>query len=72
MWWPGFYFAFLVNSENFSFWMYSDAKTSRLTDVLQQFRDGVYPQYNPEKVSVYPMENCFDLRLNNKHLNPHK
>ena len=31
----------------------SDAKTSRLTDVLQQFRDGVYPQYNPEKVSAY-------------------
>lgn len=29
-----------------------DAKTRRLTDVLQQFRDGVYPQYNPEKVSV--------------------
>lgn len=29
------------------------AKTSRLTDVLQQFRDGVYPQYNPEKPMDY-------------------
>ncbi|XP_027043070.1 diacylglycerol kinase beta-like isoform X2 [Pocillopora damicornis] len=29
------------------------AKTRRLTDVLQQFRDGVYPQYNPEKPMDY-------------------
>ncbi|KAK2561367.1 Diacylglycerol kinase beta [Acropora cervicornis] len=29
------------------------AKTSRLTDVLQQFRDGVYPRYNPEKPMDY-------------------
>lgn len=40
-----------------------DAKTSRLTDVLQQFRDGVYPQYNPEKVSDSLIENYFHFRV---------
>jgi hypothetical protein len=30
-----------------------DSNTSRLTDVLKQFRDGVYPKYNPEQVGYY-------------------
>lgn len=30
-----------------------DSNTSRLTDVLKQFRDGVYPKYNPEQVKHF-------------------
>jgi len=31
----------------------TDSNTSRLTDVLKQFRDGVYPKYNPEEVRYF-------------------
>ncbi|KAJ7386712.1 hypothetical protein OS493_006724 [Desmophyllum pertusum] len=48
------------------------AKTSRLTDVLQQFRDGVYPQYNPEKPMDYEGFKLFmSAYLGNNDVNKH-